>query len=142
MGIWSTLFNSTSTIEKATEAAISTGDKLFYTDEEREEDRRKQRELFPTLLKAYEPFKIAQRILAIFFSFLFGLAFISGLIMVSFNIVYKFIQATDGVKEKDIAQLDITPLFGLVDVFHLGIIMLTIAGFYFGGGALESIRRK
>lgn len=142
MGIWKTLFDSGDTLSKATDAVINTGDKLFYTDEERAEDRIKQREFFPTLLKAYEPFKIAQRVLAIWFSGLFGIAFIIGLGMSVFNMVATYKQTVAGVEKGAIVIISLNPLYDLVEAFSLGMIMITIVGFYFFGGSLESLKKR
>lgn len=142
MSIWSTLFNSGDTLGKATDAVINTGDKLFYTDEEKAEDRIKQREFFPTLLKAYAPFKIAQRVLAIWFSGLFGLSFIVGLVVSIFNMVTTYNQALLGKQNEEIIIISLNPLFTLVNTFSLGIIMLTIVGFYFAGGAINSMHKE
>lgn len=141
MSIWTTLFNSGDTIEKATDAIIDTGDKLFYTDEEKAQDRIKQREYFPTLLKAYEPFKIAQRVLAIWFSALFGIAFLVGLVISVFNMIATYKQTVAGVIKKEIVTIPLEPLYNLVNAFSLGIIMLTIVGFYFAGGAINSMHK-
>ena len=140
MSIWSTLFSSSKTVGNIVDAVISTGDKLVYTDEEKADAKKLQREFFPTLLKAYEPFKIAQRLLAMWFSFLFGIAFITGLGMVIFNIVIRYQALKEGVLNP--AQLDIQPLIALVGAFSLGTIMLAIIGFYFMGGTLESFKRN
>jgi len=137
MGIWSSLFNSSDTLSKATDAVINTGDKLFYTDEEKAEDRQKQREFFPTLLKAYEPFKIAQRILAVWFSLLYGLAFIVGLVITVFNMIATYKASVNGTEA---FLVPIEPLYALVSAFSLGIIMLAIISFYFAGGTLESFK--
>ena len=142
MSIWKTLFSSSDTLDKATDAVINTGDKLFYTDEEKAEDRIKQREFFPTLLKAYHPFKIAQRVLAIWFSGLFGLAFIVGLTVSIFNMVSTYRQTLAGIEQKDIIIISLNPLFSLVNTFSLGLIMLTIVGFYFAGGAINSMHKE
>jgi hypothetical protein len=138
IGWWSALFNGNSTAEKATDAIISTGDKLFYTDEEKADDRRKQREFFPTLLKAYTPFKIAQRVLAIWFSFLFGMSFMMGLGITGFNIYTTYQANLKGVEP---ILLDMTQLLALVAAFNLAWIMLTIIGFYFAGGTIESLKK-
>ena len=137
MGIWNSLFNSSDTLSKATDAVINTGDKLFYTDEEKAEDRQKQREFFPTLLKAYEPFKIAQRILAVWFSILYGLAFIVGVVITVFNMIATYKANVNGTEA---FLVPIEPLYALVSAFSLGIIMLAIVSFYFAGGTLESFK--
>lgn len=141
MSIWSKLFNSSDTLDKATDAVINTGDKLFYTDEEKAEHRIKQREFFPKLLEAYAPFKIAQRVLAIWFSILYGLAFIVGLIVSVFNMITTYKQTLAGIAKENIVTISLDPLFALVGAFSLGIIMLTIVGFYFAGGAINSMHK-
>lgn len=146
MSWWSTLFNAGDTANKVTDAVINTGDKLFYTEEEKADDRRKMREFFPTLLNAYAPFKIAQRILAIWFSFLFGLSFVISLGVTCFNIylAYTFVPILDakGKITNIIPKVDLQPLFNIITTFNLDMIMLAIISFYFAGGAIESFRRK
>ena len=142
MGIWKTLFSSTDTIDKVTDAVISTGDKLFYTDEEKVEHRIKQREYFPKLLNAYSAFKIAQRILSFWFSALYGIAFLIGLAVSVFNMISTYKQTLAGVTQKDIVIISLNPLFSLVSAFSLGIIMLTIIAFYFAGGAINSMHKE
>ncbi len=138
MGLWTTLFSSSDTVEKVTDAVISTGDKLFYTDEEKADDRRKQREFFPTLLKAYTPFKVAQRVLAIWFSFLFGISFLTALGMEIFNIVIKYQALRDNLVEA--VLLDTQPIINLIGAFSLAWIVMAIVSFYFAGGTIESFR--
>ena len=140
MSIWSTLFSSSKTVGDITSAIISTGDKLFYTDEEKADAKKLQREFFPTLLKAYEPFKIAQRILAMWFAFLFGVSFLIGLSMEVFNIFIKYQSLKEGVLNP--VLLYTSPLIALVGAFSLGTIMIAIIGFYFMGGTLESFKRN
>lgn len=72
MGIWSKIFGS----QKIIDSAISGIDKIFYTDEERAEQKIK-------LLASYEPFKLALRLLAMIIAIPFVTAVI-GLIVVSF----------------------------------------------------------
>lgn len=145
MGWWSTLFSVQDTATKVTEAVINTGDKLFYTDEEKADDRLKMRQFFPTLLEAYAPFKIAQRILAIWFSFLFGICFLIALGITCFNIylAYVYVPILDkaGKVINPLQKVDLQPLFNIVNTFDIGIIMLAIVSFYFAGGAIESFRR-
>jgi len=142
MGWWRVLTDSSDTVGKVTDAVINTGDKLFYTDEEKAEMKNVYAESLPTILKSYEPFKIAQRVLAFWFSFLFGMAFLTGLAMSFANIIIKYNALKDGVALDKIILLDIEPLFALVGAFSLGIIMIAIVSFYFGGGVIDSIKRK
>lgn len=76
------------------------------------------------LLSAYAPFKLAQRYLALMFTFTYLSCFAITLGMTLYgegNI--------DGVKD-------------VLNEYYVGEIMLTIVAFYFGGGLAESINRK
>lgn len=61
MSIWGTLFGSKNVIKQAANGIYNGVDKAFYTKEEKAQG-------FLELLKAYEPFKIAQRLLALVIS--------------------------------------------------------------------------
>lgn len=65
MGIWGKIFGADDVIEKAADGIYNGIDKLVYTDEEKADMRLKAAEQFLKLLKAYEPFKLAQRLLAL-----------------------------------------------------------------------------
>ncbi|MEA2098640.1 MAG: hypothetical protein U9P72_00760 [Campylobacterota bacterium] len=91
-------------------------DNAFYTDQEKANMKVK-------LLKAYEPFKIAQRYLAFMFTGSFIIAFLLCLLFYSFNIEYK------GILE-------------IIETFNIDMIVVTIIGFYFGGGMLESLKKR
>ncbi len=142
MGIWKSLFNSADTIKKATDAVISVGDKLVYTDEEKADMKLKIMNFMPKLLESYSAFKIAQRILAIWFSLLYGISFLTGISMECFNIYVKYQGLKSGIKLEKIILLDTQPLINIVSAFSLGTIVLTIIGFYFFGGTLSSLSRK
>ena len=75
------------------------------------------------LLSAYHPFKLAQRILAI----IFAVTFVSSYTMV---LVLYFNDAS------------IDEVTDIITAFKIDWIMLTIVGFYFGGGAVEGIIAK
>jgi len=134
MGIFSNLFSSDSMIEKSTDAIINAGDKLVFTSEEKADMNIKLRELHIETLKAYSPFKIAQRVLAVWYSFLFGLALLVGMGMECFNIYAKYKEGKKAI------LLDTAPLINIVEAFSLSWIVLTIVAFYFAGGSIESFR--
>lgn len=71
------------------------------------------------MLKAYAPFKIAQRFLALMFGFTFLACFVLVLGMTMAG-------------ESDIDQVR-----QVISEFYIGEIMLTIIGFYFGSGMFE-----
>ena len=135
------IFSSGDTIEKATNAIISTGDKLFLTDEEKLDYNAKATEQFIETLKAYHPFKVTQRILAIWYSFLFGISFLVGLFISVFNMIYTFIQLKEGITNNEIITISLDPLYNLVSAFSIAGIVMIIVGFYFAGGSLESVKQ-
>ena len=91
-------------------------DNAFYTDQEKASMKIK-------LLKVYEPFKIAQRYLAFMFTGAFIISFLLCLVFYTLSIEYK------GILE-------------IVEVFNIDMIVLTIIGFYFGGGMIESLKKR
>lgn len=117
MGFIGRLFGS----QKAIDAGISGLDKIFYTDEEKAENKLKAAPWKIKLLKAYEPFKLAQRILAITYSVPYILAWVSCYIA-------SFWINVDVQKE----------ILG----GQIAYINITIIGFYFGGGAVEGLIRE
>ena len=64
MGWWSKIFPSTKSAEKLVDAAVKTGDAIWYTDEEKAQGRQQVREWYIQLLGAMQPFNIAMRALA------------------------------------------------------------------------------
>ena len=72
------------------------------------------------LLAFYAPFKIAQRYLALMFDFTFIASY--------FTVLVPFFLGRD-----------INPMQAIITAFKLDWIMLTIVGFYFGGGAFEGV---
>ncbi len=76
------------------------------------------------LLQAYQPFKLAQRYLAL----MFGLTYLS-----VFVIVMSMTLAGKG---------DIDSVKAVMGDFYIGEIMFAIIAFYFGGGAFEGIMEK
>ena len=140
-GWWKTLTNSTAVIEKTTDAFISAGDKLFYTIEEKADMNLKLRQLHLETVKTMTPFKIAQRILAIWYSFLFGVAFLSGLGVAIVNVYLRYsFESMAHETTKKLVLLDSGPIIEIVGAFGLSTIVIIIVGFYFGGGTLESLR--
>jgi hypothetical protein len=75
------------------------------------------------LINAYAPFKVAQRYLALMFTFTFLSCFVMVLVM-----------TLSGQANIDQARQVITE-------FYIGEIMLVIVGFYFSGGMIEGVVR-
>ena len=117
-GILSTIFGSGDVISKGMDLI----DDIHTTDVELIGAKTQSK---TALLLAYAPFKIAQRYLAL----MFGLSFLA-----AFWICIG-LWALD--KEME-------PILEVMKVFQISYIMMTIIGFYFGGGFVEGIidRRK
>jgi hypothetical protein len=75
------------------------------------------------LLASYAPFKVAQRYLSLIFGFTFVVSYI--LILVLFLLGKNIVEVQQ-----------------IISVFKIDWIMLTIVGFYFGGGAFEGVLGK
>jgi len=98
-------------------------DEAWESSEEKTENRIKEQRAKTQskidLMKAYAPFKIAQRYLALMFGFTYISTYILVLIMYFSN--------------KPISEV-----MDILQMFKIGWIMITIVGFYFGGGLIES----
>jgi len=115
MNIIGKLFGS----QKVIDAGISGIDKAFYTAEEKAEDRLKAAPWKIALLKAYEPFKVAQRLLALIFS-------------------VPYVSAWCVTFALSCYGMNIEPQLELL-TGDIAKIVWTIIGFYFLGGFAESI---
>lgn len=121
------VFGSDSVIQKAGDLI----DEAFYTDSEKAEDKKEMTKFKAehriNLMNAYAPFKVAQRVIAFGFVFVFLFIMLNGVI----GALYGFIPMENVDKARDFA-----------DKMWLGEIIIMIVSFYFGGGLAESIRKK
>ena len=76
------------------------------------------------MIKAYAPFKVAQRYLALMFTGTFLISFFIVLVMTLMG------------------QANIPEIKQVIDDYYVGEAMLTILAFYFGGGMLEGVVGK
>jgi len=79
------------------------------------------------LLAAYQPFKLAQRYIALMFTAMFLFIMANGVVGALYGVI-------------DMANVEAAKDFAAS--MWLGEIMLGIVGFYFGGGLAESVRKK
>lgn len=118
MSILKTLFGK----DKIVDSIINGADSIIYTEEEKKEN-------FKSFLTLYEPFKVAQRYLAVIFS-------------------VPFVVLHIGAYSLRIAFWDNQPLQDAVKVIQddmnesLGLPVALIIGFYFAGGAAEGVAKK
>lgn len=100
---------------KLTDAIINTGDALVFTDEE-------QTKMKLDMLKNFEPFKLAQRLLAFIFTVNFIVSF-----WVSVCLFFWYPTYFDGFLKT-------------IATFNLGWIMMAIVSFYFGSGFVNTFK--
>lgn len=112
MGIFASILGNSDVIK----GGLDLIDSIHTSDEEEIHAKSKAK---TDLLKAYAPFKLAQRYLALLFSITFILSFLLTLVLTLAGIG------------------DLDALKQVLADFYIGQIMLTIVLFYFGGGALE-----
>ena len=130
MGIFSKLFGNDSVID----AVIKSGDALVYTTEEKAQAQERKEERFERLLKLYEPFKIAQRFLAL----IVGVPYVLFHFIVAITkLVMMWFVELEAYKEYQVLLSAIT---GSLDnaLFYP---FCLIIGFYFAGGAGEGLIR-
>jgi|TARA_R110002124_G_scaffold448_1_gene2190 VIT1/CCC1 family predicted Fe2+/Mn2+ transporter len=116
MGILSTILGSGDVISKG----LGLIDSMHTSDTEMIEAKTAAK---TNLLSAYAPFKVAQRYLAL----IFGFTFVGSYLMV---LTLFFLGR------------DVTQVQALITSFKIDWIMLSIVGFYFGGGAFEGVMAR
>jgi hypothetical protein len=97
---------------------------MFYTEEEKAENVQKRLDTKLKLLPLFEPFKIAQRVIAILFTINFILW-----VWVGIAIYIMIPDRLEGYIE-------------LMVAFNIGWIMMAIIGWYFTGGVIDSFKNK
>lgn len=153
MGFWSgvkSLFSVGDGVSKVLDASVDGLDAIVLTDEEEIQYNIAMSKVKIEMLKAYHPFKIAQRLLALIFATLFSLAFISGLIITLINIYlyWDFHTSVEFIKNEAgqlvaTKELTLLPVEFIVDFsakMGLSGIVMIIVAFYFGGGTIESFK--
>jgi len=131
MGFFGKLFGSDDVIEKAADGIYNGIDKLVYTDEEKAEMRLKSAKSFLALLKAYEPFKLAQRFLALTIAIPYVTIWVLSAIMLAIG---GYLEVDTAITTaKDLARYNNETL---------GQPLSIIIAFYFTGGMLEGAISK
>lgn len=122
MSIWGKLFGSESVVD----AGIRAGDAMFFTSEEKANWRLQ-------LMRAYEPFKIAQRWLAIILTTPFAALHTLGGAQI---LIAGWLPDALGksIHEASLAMME-------VNNDTLGLPVAVVLGFYFAGGAFEGVVR-
>ena len=121
MGIWNSLFGS----DKIIDAGINGIDQMVFTDEEKSSAKMK-------FLKLYEPFKLAQRYIAMTFCPAYIFMWIMTGLLEAANI---FIVAFSN------RSLNTDVMYKLLSG-DISVMVIIILSFYFGGGAVEGVVKK
>lgn len=124
MSFWGRLFGSENVIKRAADGIYNGVDKAIYTDQEKASG-------FLNLLKAYEPFKIAQRLLALVVSIPYVLVWLMSAAML---VAAGFVDPAYGKQIEEAARV-----LGELNNDTLGTPVALVLGFYFGGGAVEGV---
>jgi hypothetical protein len=133
MSLFGKIFGTKDVIKKAADGIYNGVDASFFTEEEKAEYRL-------NLLKAYEPFKLIQRVLATLVTSVYlGVWVLSAILYVisiffdpcTVEVVCKYVQLQE--VSKDLAMMNNTTL---------GNPFLAIMGLYFAGGMLEGALRS
>lgn len=114
---------SPSVVTKTVDGIYNGIDKAIYTDEEKADNQKEQVKSKMALIPLFEPFKLAQRIIAISFTINFIFAFWVGVALLF-------------MKQQELLD----SYLKLIAVFQLGWIMLTIVAWYFTGGVVNSFK--
>ena len=120
MSIWSTLLGADNVINKAADGI----DAAFFTDEEKAKH-------FLETLKHYEPFKIAQRLMALCVGVPYVLMYIVAALFLVFGVATETDSAINA--SKTLAEMNNETL---------GMPFALIVGFYFAGGMANGIVDK
>ena len=127
IGILNNIFGTGEVVKKGLDLI----DEAWTSDEEKADNQAKiieaKTNAKATLLNAYAPFKLAQRYLAMMFTFVFLFIMMNGVL----GALYGWVDMVAVNEAKKFAN-----------EMYLGEIVLTIVIFYFGSGMIESVRKK
>ena len=87
MNILSNLFATPETIDKAVDAVINTGDKLWVTEEERIEFTQKKQEWYLRYLESTQSQNVSRRLIAVIVTALWSTLIVAGVIAKSLDAV-------------------------------------------------------
>jgi len=116
MNILSSIFGSENVISNGMKAI----DMMVFTDEEKVDAKLK-------LLKQYEPFKLAQRLLALLYSFVF----------LSVYLLSVSLWVYGGLFIDSVHVMELAKELALWNTTTLGAIIMLVIGFYFAGGVMD-----
>lgn len=124
MSFWGRLFGSDHVIQRAADGIYNGVDKLIYTEQEKAEG-------FLKLLKQYEPFKLAQRLLAL----VVAIPYVAVWLMCAAMMVFSaFVDPATGKHIQEVSRT-----LGEMNNDTLGMPVALVLSFYFAGGALEGV---
>ena len=126
MGILARIFGSDATIRKGIDTVVNAGDAMVFTNEEKSE-------YFLRLLRGYEPFKLAQRLLALVITLPYVLVWLACAVL------YAIGAFNDGMWGAH--MMAVSNALAEKNNDTLGLPVSLVLGFYFGGGTIAEFRR-
>lgn len=126
MSFWGKLFGT----EKVINASINGIDKAFYTSEEKAENGIIIMGIKEKLLKAYEPYKLAQRFLALIVSIPYMLIYLISALFYAYGLTIENV-------EHSVRLLEASKQLGAMNNENLGTPFAIVLGWYFTGGVIE-----
>lgn len=124
MNFFGRLFGSDTVINKAADGIYNGIDKALFTNEERASH-------FLNLLKAYEPFKLAQRFLAL----VVAIPYVVTWLLCAAMLVFAGFADPSYGEQVALAAKEL----GTLNNDTLGVPVSLVLAFYFGGGAVEGV---
>ena len=132
MGWFSNLFLTSDSANKVVDGVVNAGDKLFYTEEEKEEGRQKMREWYINLVDALKPHNMAMRLLAMGVSAVWSVHLISSTALYILGVFICDIEAevclSASAADAIVSQMS----------EHINTPFLLVIGFYFGATGVNS----
>lgn len=125
MSILKRIFAGPDTISKTVDAAISAGDKIWYTEEEKAENKLKVQGWYLKLLDSMSPYNLAMRVLAFVVATMWSIMLLSS---TSLYVISSFVCPGDEACKPYIAAnkiehqmtTHINEPFGLIMLFYFG----------------------
>lgn len=133
MGILARIFGTDEVISRAADGIVHGVDALVLTDEERVRYHLE-------FLRAYEPFKLAQRLLAMVVGVPYVAVWVLSAILFVGSVLMDPCQPDEQCKSRQIEEA--SKELATMNNDTLGLPFAIIVGFYFAGGAIEGVIQK
>lgn len=135
MSWWSKIFPSSKTAEQLVDAAVKTGDAIWYTEEEKARAQAQMRDWYIKLLGAMQPFNVAMRALAFIVGGIWAFHLVASTLMYMLAVAICAPEAEACRASMAAQALDAQLAAHINDPFKL------VMGFYFGAAGVNGVIR-